>query len=182
MGFGPGREVYEGWAIMTLSDLRKMKAVLIVDEGRIARVQVGREVTVRPVGSTTTFTGRVERVAEKGADEFTHFENATKDLVGNANRQVFEVEVTLDKESEALRPGLRLDGEILVNRLENVLVIPRAALVTGDDGDVHNQYVRLASSVGPVRRPVKVLAEHGLLCAVEGLQEGDDVWLVEPNP
>lgn len=181
LGFGPGRHIHEGWDVMTLTDLRKMKAVLTVDEGRIAKVEVGQAVTVRPVGSTTAISGRVERVAEKGQDEFMNFDKSTQDLVGKADRQVFEVEVALDNGGDALRPGLRLDAEIEVESLKNVLVVPRAALVRGEGKDGRDRYVRIATAMGPERKRVQVLAENGLRCAVEGLKEGDQVWLVEPN-
>jgi multidrug resistance efflux pump len=182
LGFGLGQEVREGLEIMTLSDLRKMKAVLTVDEGRIARVRAGQRAVIRPVGSMAAFRGKVEKVAEKGQDEFADFHKATQDLVGKADRQVFEVEVTLDEEAPDLRPGLRLEAEIEIRELREALVIPRSALSEGEDGKASESHVRAATPLGPVRRRVKVLAGNGLHCAVEGLEEGEQVWLLQPSP
>jgi multidrug efflux pump subunit AcrA (membrane-fusion protein) len=178
MQLGPGREVRDGWEVMTISDLRKMKVALTVDEGRIARVRKEMKASVRPTGSgNDRFDGTVTLVAEKGRDEFEDFRQETQDIVGKAQRQVFDVEVEIEGESLQLRPGLRVDVEIVVQRIEKALIVPRAALVREKDGQA---YVRLAGALGPERKPVTVLGESELAVAVEGLEEGQRVWLVEP--
>lgn len=178
MQLGPGREVRDGWEVMTISDLRKMKVALTVDEGRIARVRKEMKASVRPTGSgNERFDGAVTLVAEKGRDEFEDFRQETQDIVGKAQRQVFDVEVEIEGESLQLRPGLRVDVEIVVQRIEKALIVPRAALVREKDGQA---YVRLAGALGPERKPVTVLGESELAVAVEGLEEGQRVWLVEP--
>ena len=181
-GFGPGQEVYEGREVLTLSDLRTMKAVLSVDEGRIAKVAKGQKAVVRPVGlGSRVFKGTVIKVAEKGRDEFEDYLQQTKDLSGRANRQVFEVEVEIEGLSSVLRPGLRVEVDIVVQRIEHALLVPRSAVVRERGAEA---YIRLdtGSFLGSERKAVKVLADNELACAVEGegLQAGTRVWLVEP--
>ena len=125
------------------------------------------------------------KVAEKGRDEFEDFRAETQRIVGRANRQVFEVEVEIEGESPLLRPGLRVDVEIVVQRIENALVVPRAALVREKGVE---PYVRVDTALGPERRTVNVLAENEMFCALEpraldakdGVAEGEHVWVVEP--
>ncbi|MCW8131975.1 MAG: HlyD family efflux transporter periplasmic adaptor subunit [Planctomycetota bacterium] len=175
---GPGREVREGHEVMTISDLRKMKVALTVDEGRIARVTKGMKALVRPTGSDEkVFAGTVTYVAETCRDEFEDYREETKNLVGKAQRQVFDVEVEVAEESALLRPGLRVDVEIVVQRAENALLVPRAALAREKDGQA---YVRLAGPLGPERKNVSVKGENEIVAAVEGLDEGQRVWMVEP--
>lgn len=178
MRLGPGREVRDGWELMTISDLRKMKVNLTVDEGRIARVVKGLRAEIRPAGAEqTVFQGVVTMVAEKGRDEFEDYLQETQDIVGKAQRQVFDVEVEIEGESPLLRPGLRVNVEIAVQRLEQALKVPRAALVREKDNQA---FVRVDGALGPERKPVKVLGESELEAAIEGLDEGQRVWLVEP--
>ena len=184
--YGPGQEVQPRWELLNLTDLRRMKAVLAVDEGRIGRVVKGQSALIRPSGSKAqVFHGKVVRVAEKGRDEFEDFRKETQSLVGRANRQVFDVEVELDGESPLLRPGLRVDVEIVIDRIDNALQAPRAALVRTTGA---NPYVRVATAQGAERRTVKVLAENELYCVLEprtadgqdGVEEGESLVVEKP--
>lgn len=192
MRWGPGRDVWNGHEVMTLTDLRRMKVLLTVDEGRIARIEAGQEAVVRRMGDrNATYGGKVTKVAGKGRDEFQDLRPETKAIVGDAERQVFEVEVELEEKAAAeLRPGQRVDVDIVVERLAEALVVPRAALAPVEGGA---KCVRVETPQGPERRLVRVLAEDGLYCAVENapiaggasdaplLEPGQRVWLLDPS-
>lgn len=192
MRWGPGRDVWNGHEVMTLTDLRRMKVLLTVDEGRIARIEAGQEAVVHPMGNrNVTFGGKVTKVAGKGRDEFQDLRPETKAIVGDAERQVFEVEIELEEKAAAdLRPGQRVDVDIIVERLAEALVVPRAALASVEGGA---KCVRVETPQGPERRMVRVLAEDGLFCAVENapsaggaaeaplLEAGQRVWLLDPS-
>lgn len=173
--FAPGRGVYDGVEVMSLPDFTRMKAVLAVDEGRISNVQVGLAATILPAGWTgAPFKGKVSKVAEKCRDEFEAFHDETTALSGAANRQVFDVEVEIEGVAPVLRPGLRAEVEIVLQKMENAIVVPRSALQRQDD----SVSVRVDNGGAIERRKIKVLAENDLLAAVEGVKEGERVWVV----
>jgi hypothetical protein len=175
--YAPGRLVQEGLEIMALPDFSKMKVVLTVDEGRIGLVSKGMKANIRPAGwAGEPFKGTVTRVADKGRDEFDNYEDETVDIVGRANRQVFDVEVEIETQSPVLRIGLRADVDIIIRTIENALVLPRTALVKSADNSV---IVRVGE--GRERRPVTIQAENELKAAVEGVKENERVWIVGAN-
>ena len=177
--FAPGRQVWDGQEVMGLPDFTKMKVLLTVDEGRIGRVSVGQEAEITPAGWTgKPFPGRVIMVADKGRDEFEAFQEETTSITGTANRQVFDVEVEIQAQSPMLRPGLRASVEIVFKSLPNVTVVPRTALALDPDGAT---IVRVVQSGGAEPRKVKVIAENDLSAVVDGVNENERVWVVEPE-
>ena len=178
--FAPGREVWDGQEVLSLPDFRLMKVQLTVDESRIAYVSADQAAEVQPAGWTgKPFKGKVIKVADKGRDEFESFQDETTALSGTANRQVFDVEVEIEGQSRFLRPGLRTDVDIIVQTLAQVLVVPRTALVKEKDGPL---IVRILTPAGATeRRPIKVLLENDLNAVVEGVKEGERIWVLDPQ-
>jgi HlyD family secretion protein len=185
-GLGPGREVWEGWEVMTVSDLRSMKVVLAVDEGRVAWVQKGQQARVYlGTPASPCLEGVVGKVAEKGRDEFEDLERETQELTGSADRQVFDVEVELGAAGTNLRPGQRVQVEITVQQIPEALVVPRAAVWRDGGGE---PYVYVQARGGPRRRSVKVLAQDAWHCALadsaansaERLEGGERIWRMRP--
>jgi HlyD family secretion protein len=173
----PGRDVWDGIKVMSIPDFSKMKVAMTVDEARIGSIKVGMPAEVRPAGWTgTPFSAKVTKVAEKGRDEFELFQADTTAISGTANRQVFDVTVEIDTPSDSLRLGLRTGVDIILQTLENVLVVPRVALVRQPSGDLQ---VRIVSSVGTELRTVKVIAEDEVNAVIEGANEGEKIWLME---
>ncbi|HEY3319540.1 MAG TPA: HlyD family efflux transporter periplasmic adaptor subunit [Planctomycetota bacterium] len=174
--FAPGREVWDGQEVITIPDFNKMKVALTVDEARIAHVSVGQTADIRPAGwSGEPFKGKVTMVAEKGHDEFEVFAEETIALAGTANRQVFDVEVEIQGNSPVLRPGLRAEVEVVERSIDNAFVLPRAALFRDKEG----RTVIHPAARAPAAKPIKVLAESELTAAVEGLSEGERVWVID---
>ncbi|HLX60922.1 MAG TPA: hypothetical protein VKX17_06530 [Planctomycetota bacterium] len=179
--FAPGREVYDGMEVLTIPDLSQMKVKLTVDEGHVSRISLNMAAQIVPAGWTgAPFKGAVIKISEQGRDEFEQFQDDTTAISGTANRKVFEVEVGLDSHSDVLRLGLRCDVEIELGRIENAIVVPRAALIRQKDGDV---LVPIAGENGEaVRRKISVKAESELWAAVDGVNEGERIVLVENKP
>jgi multidrug efflux pump subunit AcrA (membrane-fusion protein) len=120
---------------------------------------------------------KVDKVAEKGRDEFEEYDQATRNLTGKENRQVFDVEVEVQDGAAGLRPGQRVEVEVEVCRLPDAWVVPRSAVHREGTADA---WVFVAQGRAAERKPVKILAEDELWCAIEGLQEGQQVWRVRP--
>ena len=175
--FAPGRQVWDGVKVLSIPDFSKMKAALTIDEARIADVKVGQLAEIRPAGWTgKPFTGKVTKVAEKGRDEFELFLPETTAISGTANRQVFDVTVDIDDVAEGLRLGLRSNVDIIIRAVDNALVIPRIALFK----DINGKYtVNVDTPTGPQRKPVSVVAQDETSAAIEGLAEGDRVWVMD---
>ncbi|MBI3827952.1 MAG: biotin/lipoyl-binding protein [Planctomycetes bacterium] len=175
--YGPGLSVGSR-EVMTFSDLRKMKAEILVDEGRVGCLHAGQAAVVRPVvDRQAVLCGKVVSVAEHGHDEFDELREETQDIVGRANRQVFTVEVELEESVTPLRPGQKVDVAIVVCRLDSALLVPRAAVFTGAGGE---RFVWRDTALGVEQAAVKVAAENELTCAVDGVNEGDWVRLTAP--
>jgi HlyD family secretion protein len=178
-GFAPGRQVWDGQEVMGLPDFTKMKVALTVDEGRIGRVSVGQPAEIVPAGWTgQPFIGKVIMVADKGRDEFESYQEETTSITGTANRQVFDVEVEIQGQNPTLRPGLRASVEIILKSLDNVIVVPRTALALDPDGST---IVRVVRSGSAEARKVKVISENDMNAVVEGVNENERVWVVEPE-
>jgi len=174
----PGRDVGDGWEVMALPDMSRMKALVGVDEAHIAQLGVGNAAEIKPAGWTgPAFRGRVVKVAENGVDEFETYAFETRDIVGAANRQVFEVEVEIEGQIPFFRPGLRAEVEICLQTLPNVLMVPRTAILKENK----TAQVRLYSRGRLERRLVKLVAENELMAVVEGLHEGDNVLAVNSD-
>ncbi len=175
--FAPGRQVWDGVKVMSIPDFSKMRAALTIDEARVADVKVGQLAEIRPAGWTgAPFTGKVTKVAEKGRDEFELFLPETTAISGTANRQVFDVTVEIDNVADGLRLGLRSNVDIIVRSVDNALVIPRIALFKDGNG---KYTVNVETGSGPQRKPVNVVAQDETTAAVEGLAEGDRVWVMD---
>jgi HlyD family secretion protein len=176
----PGIDIHSGSPAMILCDMRKMKALVAIDEGRIGRVDMGQRARVRLLGRAHgDYSAKVTKTAEKGHDEFEDYDSATRDLTGKANRQVFDVEVELDAVSlKDLRPDQRVEVEIEVCNLPEALVLPRTAIYRDANQDA---WVYVATGAPePERRAIEVLAEDQHSCAVKGLKLGEKVWRVRP--
>jgi HlyD family secretion protein len=176
--FAPGRQVWDGVKVMSIPDFSKLKVALTIDEARVSEVHPGQAAEIRPAGwKGAPFHGKVTKVAEKGRDEFELFLPETRDISGTANRQVFDVTVEVEESSDVLRLGLRADVDIVTQQLDNALVVPRMALTKDAATGQMMVNVEAGSSVGP--RAVKVVAQDEVDAVVDGVAEGDRVFILE---
>ena len=175
--FAPGRQVWDGVKVMAIPDFSKMKVALTIDEARVADVKAGQRAEIRPAGWVgAPFQGVVTKVAEKGRDEFELFLPETTAISGTANRQVFDVTVEIDSIADGLRLGLRTDVDIVTRTVESALIVPRIALLKDTAGAIS---VNVDTPAGPQRRSVTVVAQDETHAAVEGLNDGESVWVME---
>ena len=174
--YAPGRDVGDGWEIMSIPEYSRMKVALAVDEARIGSVVLGQAASVTPAGWTgAPFKGKVTRVAEKGRDEFELYADDTTQITGTANRQVFDVEVEIEGQSGVFLPGLRAIVEIVLDSRENALQIPRSAVFRNSEGQ---PIARVSGGGGVEVRPIKILTQNDFSAVVEGLAEGDRVMVI----
>lgn len=154
-------------AVATLPDLSEMLSTTYINEVEIRKIEVGQEVSIGldafPEASLTGVVTQVANVGEnrKGGDS-----------------KVFEVEIKVNESDSTYRPGMTTSNSILTNKIENVLQIPLEA-VYAEDGV---SFVYLKETTGITRKQVKLGATNAEYVIVEeGIDEGDEVYLSEPE-
>jgi multidrug efflux pump subunit AcrA (membrane-fusion protein) len=97
----------------------------------------------------------------------------------NPDLREYPVELTLDETPAGLKPGMRVENaEIFVNRLDQVIAVPLAAIYTvGNDSYV---FVRDGQTVKE-RKVVLGTANETHVQVVSGLNENEQVLLLQPG-
>jgi HlyD family secretion protein len=164
----PGEMAGAGQAAVGLSDLSALEIEVQLDETDVARVAEGQTVVVRlDAFSDLELAGRVTYIA----------------LVAETQAGVvlYPVTVRLNERGDgmALRAGMTAEVEILLERREDVLIVPLRAVET----EGNQAYVYRVVD-GDVER---VAVEMGLVTDVEveivaGLAAGDEILVVPAPP
>jgi len=152
----------EGTVLMKIADMGNLVFKGTVDEIDVGKLKEGMKADIQ-IGAlpNAKLTGTLTKISLKAQKR----ENAT----------VFPVEIALDKANKVvLRAGYSANATIIIQKRENVLMIPER-VVTFRDGKA---YVRVK---GPDGQPVEKEIEVGLSNAinievVSGLKEGDEVF------
>jgi hypothetical protein len=127
-----------------------------------------------PAKAAREYAGEVIHVSGKGEDEHKGLDGYTKDFVGRAGKQTFEVEVKLIEEDEELRPHFRAEVEFLLDTVEGVLVVPWGAVRRSSSGD----YATVVEKGRPVTREVKLGPSDETSVVIQsGCSEGETVLL-----
>ena len=161
-----GDYVRSGDLLASVGELGQMRVRVYVDEPDLGRVARGQAVLVHWDGlPEREWKGQVERLPSE-----------IKEL---DSRRVGEVICTLDNPGSELLPNMNLNAEIITESKENVLTVPREAVLGSDT----NRYVYLIREGVLMRQPV----QGGLLNPTrieirEGLQEGEEVALGGEEP
>jgi HlyD family secretion protein len=129
--------------IVEIPDLTRMKGEGEVDEVDAGRVEVGQRVVLRlDAHPDEEFHGTIH-----SAGRTVQRKRGTQDPL-----KVLRVEIALDRTDPArMRPGMRFQGTIELDRLRNVVLIPREAVFVSSSGPfVHRRRLFSVESV-PVR-------------------------------
>ncbi len=131
-----------GKQCMQIADLSKMKVTVQVGEKDIAKIAVGQSANVTyPAFPDITSQGTVTAIASVASGDGSDGVN-------------FDVDILIDAPDKRLKPGMTAEVSIITEQLDNVVMVPTLALMTGDD-DTH--YVNLATDeTGAETRRVKV--------------------------
>jgi HlyD family secretion protein len=111
---------FAGTEVMRVADLRKMQAVVDVNENDVVNVKIGdrAQVTIDAYGERK-FSGTVAQIANTGKTTGA----GTQEEVTN-----FEVKINLEAEDVLLRPGLSCTSEIETNIAKGVVAVPLQAV------------------------------------------------------
>lgn len=145
---------------VTIVDLSRLELQAFVDESDIGKVAVGQEVVFRvDAFPDQELAGSVAAIFPKAQ------------LVNNVVTYVVLIEIT-DRGSLLLRPEMTAHVDFVLERKDDVVAVPRRALLRqgGDD------YVVVREGSAWVERPVQVgLQTPQRVEIVEGLEEGETV-------
>jgi RND family efflux transporter MFP subunit len=160
-----GDPVESGEIIATVAVIDKVRVELNISSNRalfIKKGQPARVVLETPEGDVTV-TGEVETVS----------------LSANKNTGLFEAKILLDNNRGLLKPGTITNLEVLVYSADDVLLIPKSALVEADD----KTFVFVVNDGNKaVKRKIVPGRENGESVEVkEGLKDGDSVVIRGQN-
>jgi HlyD family secretion protein len=188
----PGTFSRETGLLMTIADLSVILAKVQVDETDVVRLKTRDSVEVNiDAYPDTTFSGQVTKISHSA--KLT----ATQTASGSNDRAVdFDVEITLKRPPEDIRPDLSCTARIVTDTRNRALSIPIIALTVRDHEQVPNESEtgprvdtlrerftkREAEGVFIVReglatfRPVKVgVAGDDYFEVLDGIREGETI-------
>ncbi len=188
----PGREVWQGATIMSIPDMSRMKIIVQVPADWVRQMDAEQHPAARVEVCALPgriFAARLSKISTIGHDEFERLDPSTADKLGRAERQVFEAEIELQEADSHLKPGFGARAEIILRRIENVIIVPRMALVNGpsaarrnSDRRIHNPEdtssaarIYVKTEGGFSERQVKVLGTDRFEAAVEGAVKVTDL-------
>ncbi|KPK34562.1 MAG: hypothetical protein AMJ65_18170 [Phycisphaerae bacterium SG8_4] len=171
-----GGKVYQRQKIISLPNTAEMIVEVRVHEASVDKVRPGQSATiVAEPFPDKTFRGEVLSVAP--------LPDAQRGYL-SPDIKVYTTKVSIKDSQDSLRPGMSAKVEILVERLDDVLMVP--VQVVANRGGRKVCYV--ATDGGPEQRQVQTGAfNDSFVEIVSGLQVGENVLLnpprvIEPTP
>ena len=163
-----GDQVEPGRTVGQVIDPKGMELVAKVGELERNSIKEGQSVDIQlDALPGTTFHGTVKNVSGNNTRRFWDDDTSTK----------FEVTVTLASTDERMRPGLTAHVFINSDPRKNVLYVPRQAVFLKENKRV--VYVRNGSNFDT--HEVKIESENESRAAIEGINEGTEIALVDPT-
>lgn len=161
-----GDQTWPGGEIIELPDLSSMQVRTRVNEIVVHQVAEGQEVIIKVDAlADQVFRGTVSRIATLARTE------------GEARIKVFDVDVLIDGEGGALRPGMTAQCRIVTARIANAVSVPLEAVFERD-----GQSVVLVVDGGLEPRPIALGPRNDdFVVITDGLAAGEIVSLRDPE-
>lgn len=143
--------------LVSVVNIDRLKLVLQVGETNISKLKMGNEMSVSiPAASKDAYVGLITNIAP-------HVDSMTK---------AYPVTVEILNESKAVKGGMYGEVELVIERKEDVLVIPQNAILDYEQSKI----VFVVEEGKAVQREVKVGITLGDEAEIkEGLQEGEEL-------
>jgi HlyD family secretion protein len=153
-------------AIATLPDLSVLVSETYVEEIYIAKIKVG--------DSARVYIDALKNQEKIGY--ISNISNVGQEMTG-FDSKVFKVNIRIKADNQRIKPAMTTNNEIIIDKEQNVLVIPRSALFT-EDG---KQFVYLREHGETITRDVECGNQSDKLVVIKkGLKEGDKILLNKP--
>jgi HlyD family secretion protein len=163
-----GDQVQAGRAIAEVVDPNGLDLTAKIGEQDRSNVQLGQPVNVTfDALPGVAFHGSVKNVAGMSARGF----------FSSSSNGTFDVSVQLDKQDPRLRSGLTAQLVFLGENKKNVLYLPRLAIFLKDG----KRIVYVKKGNGYEQREIKIQSQNDSRAAIDGLDEGVKVALVDPT-
>ena len=169
--YQPGETVESGKDMCIIYDMAYLEMTINVDELDINQISVGQDVSVTADSVDGVFNGKITRVS----------------MVGKTDGGTTTYPVTVQvEEYGALRPGMNVNAEIVVEQAADAIAVPNAAIERGDVVLVTTASPSAANAIADMPAPegyVYVQVETGVSDEnyteiTSGLQEGDIIGYV----
>jgi HlyD family secretion protein len=174
-----GDTVYPYYPLATIPDLSEFRIASQVEEVEIDRVRLGQpaEVTVDALPDLE-FDAEIVYVSELAIPRQRSEGTGFVDTEEQTGVRVFEALLRMEGTDTALRPGMTVGVDIIIDRLAEVLSVPAKGVFKRGD----SSFVYLKQGDRIVMRDV-VLGERNdeAVVILEGLEEGDEILLEEPT-
>ncbi|HEU5298263.1 MAG TPA: efflux RND transporter periplasmic adaptor subunit [bacterium] len=157
-----GEYVAPGVKVAVIYDDQNLEVEVTVGERDLRLVRTGRAVTIRPEAAPAmTLTGVVSRI-QPAADPLS---------------RASKVRIALRDSAAALLPGTSVRAELLVERRENVIIVPSSALRQNGQTEV----VVVKDGKADVRKILVGLRHHHIVQIIYGVAEGELVVTLGPE-
>ncbi len=167
--FRTGDRAFFGAQIAELPDLSSIQMTCRIDEVDRARVERGRATLIRVDAlPDRELKGTVQDISMMARPDFTTFPPTRN----------FDLTVKVGDNDPRLRSGMSASARVEMERLNNVIVVPAAAIFQRGGSPV----AFVVNSRGIETRPVKVLRRgRDQVALALGIREGERVALKEPE-
>lgn len=167
--FRAGDQVEPGSPVAEVLDVSQMEIQTKVNESDRANLKKGEPVEIHVEAlPEKLLSGRVKTVAELASRGMPWSSSSTSK---------FDVSVQVNKENVELRPGLSAEAVILGGEVRDALIIPRQAVFEREGKPI--VYAKRGTRFEA--QPVKITNRTESQVAFEGLPEGTEVALVNPE-
>ncbi len=173
-----GDQVGPWQPILEIPDLSELQIVTSVDEVDISRLETGMKAEIfLDAYPDLHLTGEITKISTLAQESGQGMGMGHGDAKGGG-RKVFEVFIRINAAPKELRPGVSGKVRIILADMEDALVIPIECIDTVDGKKV----VYIDTFTGVKRTEIKVgAANYNDICVLEGLREGQDVYLGKPE-
>ena len=174
-----GDTVYPYYPLAMIPDLSEFRIASQVEEVEIDRVHVNQkaDVTVDALPDLK-FSAEIEYMSQLAIPRERSVGAGFVDEEERTGVRVFEMLLKMEGAAEALRPGMTVGVNMIIERLDDVLFIPSKGVFKRGE----SSFVYLKEGDQIVTQNV-VLGERNdeAVVVVEGLKEGDEILLEEPT-
>lgn len=115
-----GAVVTEGTKLFTIKSSKDVKAEVKVSKYDIANIEIGQKAVIEVAGNE--YEGMVSKIRQEAVED-------------TSDKTKIIVEVKIDKTDDMLYLGIEADVCIDTQKKESILLLPKEALYTDDDGD-----------------------------------------------
>lgn len=127
---------YSGGTIVVIEDNSSYEVTAQIDEYDIGKIQIGQETVIKTNGTgDNEFRGKVKEIAPRAT------------AADSGSDVTYKVDISIGTPCAELKMDMTAKLNIVLNRVENVLTVPRDALQEDSDGNYYVEILRNDSTV-----------------------------------